>query len=1260
MKKKLYCSIVCIMLSAAGLGIVVGSAGGIKTSILNNSHYASLRRNTFVIDDQSEYTSHGTGEDAYYTAVALSSQNSLMTMFAGFELSGDQLVLHSGDLGVIANVDPMNVGFNQLSVNLTGNSNNFKYSFLSAFSYFDISDKAAEIAMGGYEDLQTFAHVHVDSTGTVSESVTTAQLPDMSDCRYTLTVILADADLTLNEVVFGTECVAQAPVKTDIGEFSDYRDSEKAAIQSSFGGYLPFVGNGLYYFYEQNNEIFLEGAFGNIALVEPVIDGFTDNDYLPTVNVDPTPYGQIVFQTLLDGVVYTVDVEYCVNEIVTYKIRLSNTEEIHGLYDEWPLELFAQYLTTGFCDILEDNPLDDAEAQFLDVSSLAFPEGIEGENALALLILGYEATSELDGEQVAFLALVSYLSSLVADQTLNFVVTKNETPYNNEFIPGEEYEFSISDGVHSFTAYFDGSLCLLLLSEPDLQSAFPLALINQTLELSQDKSVANYLGTGQFGYRVYSDSINVDVYYTSAASVELYRNALLDSGLYLYGESNDYVDFRSDVFDGYAVSMNFEDVDTLHKFRISFRKNSEFAKYNSFNDALQAYSSDSKVLEHVYPTIQGDHVYRVVRDSYTYRDYRATEGIYVNELDQAYVNDLIANATYNAYYNAYIFEDEYDGNNYFAIRAEVLTGGVRIQPMSLYVDPAYELLDSDQANALLEAKFDELYGDLEHGTPSEQAEYQLYVDAIVYAPASNGNKVYSVSGDSCVEFSIYGQDRETYANAYTQAAITKGYAYSELQNRYYFGNTVVQVSRYDTADSTYNNTKSTIRFMPSGSGYHYVDFVSYANAGLTDIEANFASFPHEDDEEIFYRKSGSNQVVVSGEFDNKQFIKNLLANGFYYYDNSYPGYELRKSVGTALYKVRSDTTMYESGEYDLWSSDPRGLRGYRFEVINNYYLGLNDALDEYMQGTSSTFVQDLLDAIPNYNSDASFHIEAGYYDSIDVNYADSLDKDAFIAALHAKGYVNSRGKDNFIYVGTDYTVNVSFNNSSDQRLFFRYTHYEWKTFPTVAQSADTFYYFASSYIPTPTETGNIVAYIYNYSTETFAFVLKKTCDINDYMSKFVALGYEVNIYRDGGGASFTLRNGPVSINGNYSVQEMGYEFYFYCENYSSLTKQFNLLDVNTFLAYRFGYTGTFLTEDYLINITNITVGKTADERDINTHITCVNSADVELLEEYVVNNTDFIKYNYYEHYYYKDYGNARYSISFDGDRIILSVDYQGA
>ena len=128
-------------------------------------------------------------------------------MLSGFELVNGHLVLRDGQLGLFANITPMNVGFNELSVELTGNSNSFKYSIISAFSYFDISDKASEIANGQYADLETYAHVHVQSTGSVQESITTVNLPGISDCRHSLTAIIPEgADLTLDEVVFGTDC----------------------------------------------------------------------------------------------------------------------------------------------------------------------------------------------------------------------------------------------------------------------------------------------------------------------------------------------------------------------------------------------------------------------------------------------------------------------------------------------------------------------------------------------------------------------------------------------------------------------------------------------------------------------------------------------------------------------------------------------------------------------------------------------------------------------------------------------------------------------------------------------------------------------------------------------------------------------------------------------------------------------------------------------------------------------------------------------
>ena len=1249
MKKKLYCSLLCVMVSAAGLGIVVGTAQGITNSIFNFNH-TSLRRNTFVIDDETQYQSQGT----YYTAVALSEQNSLLTMFSGFELENDKLVLPAGEIGVIANIDPMNVGFNRLKVDLTGNTNNFKYSVISAFSYFDISDKAIEIATGSYADLQTFAHVHVASSGAVVEDITTTQLPGMSDCRHTLTVIIADATLTLNEVIFGTECVAQVPTKTDIGTFSNYRASELAIIESNFGGYLPFVGSGLYYFYQDGTDLYFEGAFGDMSLAIPVISDFGENNYIPTVEVEPNPYGQIIMQTIANNVVYTADISYCANALFTYKIRLNNTEELYGVLDEWPVDLFAERLSTEFCDILEENQLPDQGEKFYEITELVYDEEtLESRRGLGLVIYGYEPAGGLTSDQVAFLALVDYLRSLVNDPDLGFIITEDATPYEAQFIAGEEYSFSISDGIHSMTAIYSDPIVALLFLEPRLVTGFPLQLINEVLALPQGKSVPNYLGIGQFSYsnREGQTSLNVEIYYSNKASVNLYRNALLDSGLKIYSEGIGYVEFRSDVFDAYCVQIHYYDVDTLNKFSIYFRRNDDFRRVNSLSDALSAYTTEQLILDHVYPTISGDHLYRVVTDNYSYNEYRTTKGIYISDLDQAYVNDLVNGATYNAYYNAYVFESETEGTNVFAIRVETLPNGVRIEPMSLYLDPNHELLDSTAANALLQATFNDKYGDLATGTAEEQALYAQLVDAFIYAPDSNGAKVYSVV-DGQLEFFVYGKDRLAYIAAYDQAAGNHSYEYSKLQNRYYYGNTTIEVIRNDSVEDDYDSSRTKFSFHDNNTTYHYAEFVSHDNAGLSDIELDFIVFPHQGDEEMFYRAPGSDQVIVSDEFDQRQYINDLLNAGFYYYQNGYPEYQLRKSVGTTLYKITSNTYMYEAGHYAIYSVDPRGFRGYKFEVIENYYEDFNSAITNYEYELNATLVA----ALPSYSGDASFHIEAGYMDSFDINYALSVDMDAFIAALRAKGYVNTDSHNtNFVYAGEDFSVTVYIDSSMDNHRISFYLHdYTWRVFPTAAQAADTCYYLLSDYIPRPDETGAIYASPDNYGCENFVFTLKSTVDLDAYLAKLEVSGFEVRKYKDGTGGSYEFDNGTININGSYYNEPMGYHFYFYCNNYSELTKRINVLDLNTYYSYRWNFNPNFVSEDYYIDATYLSHGYSSDYRDVN-FIIYTDSQSLSDFEAYIVASGEYQTIQYMEHYYYKDVDGVRYSININGEYIYFAA-----
>ena len=1265
MKKKLYCSILSIMISAAAFGVAISNFGNIRDSIFSVNHN-SLRRNSFVINEDTDFTLPGNDDfgNHAYLAVALSSENSIQTVLVGFNLVENKLVLPAGGLGIITNFDPMNVGFNEVSITWTGSENNFTYSTISAFSYFrfaenDFYQNIGNMALGAYEDLETYAHVHVTTTGTFTESVTKAKVPGIVDTRHVVSVITADTDLTLEEVVFGTDCAAQVPVVDEIGTYAGYTQAELGMLTAfDYLAPLPFIGNGLYYFHQEQDGLYIDGAFIDSDLIEPVIDGFDDNDYIVTLNEEPEPpsdlYGRILEQTYIDNVVYSADITYCANQLITYKIKLTVGGEIVGLMDEWPSGLFRQYLSTEFADILDDNPLDDQEAQFFDITQLAFGGGEEGQNLMALMILGYEATQEYTQDQVAFMALVSYLRSMVADQTLDFVSVNEYLPYNWDFEDDEEYSMQISDGVHNILAIYNGedNIVALLFFEPILESAFPTQAINTALDLPQGSSIIPYTGIGKFGYRTdgHETSFNVDVHYANAAAVNAYRTALEQAGFYIYSQSTGYVVYRSDVFEAYEVSISYSDIETQKTFGLYYHRNNEVYRYNSFTDALQRLTSDSTILSHQFPVLSGDYRFNVVEYTVIHSTKTTIRGIYIGGLGQAYVNDLINGATYNAYYNAYVFS-EHSGDNYAAVRYEILPGGVRVEPLLVTINQDSTLLDSTEANALLAANFASAYGALENSAvPEEAAKYDLYHDAFIYAPESNDEKVYKVGN---LDFVIYGKDCDTYANAYTQAAQTAGYTYSYLQNVYYYGNTDVKVVRYNSVEYDNSGSRVSFNFEPIGNNYTYAEFTSYANADLGDIESNFVSFPHEGNEEIFYHATGSNQVVVKNGFDNDAFIGSLLDDGFYYFDNSNVERELRKSVGTTLYRVDINKSGYLQDVYNFGSLDSRGFYCYKFEVINDYYLSFADAVSSYTQGN---FNAKLLSALPTYdNNDESFRVESGYLDSFSMNLASSFDKAAFIYALRQKGYTGS--SDYFTYAGEDFKVTVNFDSNNQHSMHFYFYDYTWRTFPTAQEAVGTLYYFASEYIPTPDETGNIIAIPGNYSSDTFCVTLKSTVNIQNYVNKFIALGYDVSFDEDKGDYSLNLSSGPVHIHGSICLDEMGYSLYLSCDNFESLSHSFNITDYEAYLDYRFGLSGiSFLSGSYQsFTVTRLETNHTSNLEDIYLSV-YTDSQTIDDLEDYISQETGYTARAYDGRSYEKVVGQYRYVFRFYSENFEIRIE----
>ena len=1223
MKKKLYSPILCVTLGAVAFGLALSSFGNIKESILRYSH-SSIRRNQFVINHNSEVSLLGDDDfgNHVYSAVALSGGNSLQTLFVGFNTVNDKLVLSAGDVGIITNYDPMNVGFNLLSVTWTGSNNEFTYSTVSAFSYFrfaedDFYENIDAMANGAYADLETYAHTHVTATGTFTETVNTSKLPGILDTRHVVSVITADADLTLEEVVFGTECVAQVPVVSEIGTYSDYRQSEKDLIEDVYGFPVPFVGNGLYYMYQQGNDIYIEGAFVDDDLVEPVLDGFDDLDYIVTLSTDPTAplgFGRIVEQSTNGTDFFTADIQYCANAIVTYKIKLTTDAELIGYYEDWPDKLFEDNLSTEFASFVKSNPLEDEEAGFFDITDLALGGyQDDSQNFLAIAIFGYSSYQE------AFNALIDYLTGIANDTNNDYVISKSEIPSGNPRVyeDGEEYELQITDGVHTFYASYSEDIVVLLFNEPVLVNAFPTTLVNETLGLPQGRSVIPFGETGRFNYREREGATSIDIYVyeSNLESVFGYRNALLAAGLTSYGQNSGYFELRSDVFDGYSVNIDYRDISTTHKITLSFRRNNDLRTANSFSDALAIFTSDSTILDHVFPTISGDHVYRVVTNSYNSSEYKLVKGIYISDLGQSYINDLLLDAEYNAYYNAYLFEDETDGSNTLAIRYEVLTSGVRIEPLMIAVDQTIQLLDSVDANVILQNNFDSSYDYLAQSQdPDDQAKYAKYVQAFTLAPNSNGEKVYMVDSTS-PSFTIYGANAETYADAYTASAESKGFTYSRLQNRYYFGSDdQIRVFRDDSIDSNNDNTSIRFSFVPTNSDtYVFADFTSYADANLADIENNFVSFPHNGNEKIFYHASGSNKVVVETAFDNRQFVLDLIADGFYYYSTGTDDFELRKSDGTTMYKVVASRSGYLENTYSTYYSDARRFYVYTFDVVQNYYTTFASEISDYDDVISARY----LNALPTYtNNDNSFHIEDCSPSSVTFSLSEDVNQTAVVNAFLNAGFTGNDAS-SLHYNGEDFRINCHFYFVGSWVLYIYFEDYTWQSFPTTAQSMNTLYYFASSYIPTPDETGNIFATPTNYTSSSFYFVLKNTVDIESYISKLSALNYTINrsdssrLY-----VHFNLSNETIQLDGYIDETDMGYAVSFNCYNYESLTKSVDLYDLNTYFA-RLGYAGLNVMDvTYSVNVSQTSYGEYWEEK-VEYIQFYMDNADIEALKTYI-------------------------------------------
>ena len=1084
--------------------------------------------NTFVIDEETDFVE----DSGLIVATAISgSENTLQTLFYGFELDGDDLVLRANTPAFFENIDPMNRGFNAIHAEFVSDAS-FDYSVMCLFSYHQMDPE--EVMAGKYADMSRIGslHAHSDANFTLDETFTSTTCPGMENARYALGLFSATRDIRLSELTLGTSCLVEPPVISEEGEFSDYSSSEKALMTSKLGEVLPFVGTGVYYFDDEDR---LCGIFFDDQLGEQFVEalqtdmGFeTTSEYMPQ---DESDTGRFSLQkeTIVDGnpVIETVIIEFRMVGVITYKVTMSTEMDWIGRYDEWPTEFIEESLSDEFADVINDDPLNEPNMVY---QMMTYQE--KGETALIMQIL-----DDVDSELSILQTLKAYVAQVLADNpTYQF---RSETPGPLpavEPLTYNEYEYVISDGVHTICVeYEQGEGLGIIFYEVLLVDTFPTDEINTYLGLTGGDSIIPYTGEGKF--RV-SNSHNVYVYFADVSELEAYRQTLELNGFVNRDNSaSTSCTYVQNAFGTYYIYMSWGDMDRDGYFGIYFYEESKDYFKGTFKDAKEAMYSDQLILDHDFPEISGNHTYRIQKNSTNY----IKEGIYISDLGQAYLDLLFDGATYNNYFGCYVFTDEDDGSNYFGLEAELVSGGIRLHARLVSMSDANLLLDSVDANAKLAANYSNLFEYLMYSDPDV---YASYMAALPQLPNSNGEKVYYVEDYSPTVY-FYGNNKESLVTSFDSALITNGFVYSRLQSMYHFGTTNLKVDQRSDKNS-YGS--SCVRFsFTERTSYPRVDFVSHSAADLSALETQFAALPYTGDEEMFYHPAGVNKVIADNNFDLAQFKSNLIAADFKLTRDYGTEFYFEKEVGVALYKVEIRNYDYDSA-YEFYSET--GFWRIEFFYDSTFFDTFTNeiaAIDPSNMPNSTTLAH-----LPDLSSHgATFHVNSSSSTYLEVCYKSSLTGNDIIAALVAAGYQYDSSKNTYVYYtnGGNFAISC-YIDSSSRRFQFSYIDLTYTTWPDYRENLTSLYYRLHDYIVGPDETGNIYKEPDYYYQSSFYFRLSKDVDIQAYLSKLQNLGYELT-YSSGNRWDLTYEHkgqNPFEITCQISEYVESYYVQFWCNN----------------------------------------------------------------------------------------------------------------
>ena len=1078
MKKRIYTIISAVTLLALGGALALSHTDKLESLLFRNM--PNRAPNTFVIDEDTDFSVAGYDDedDPIYQGVAISEQNSLTTMFSGFELNSDKLSVSQYGVGFFMNTDPMNRGFNGVYTKFSG-TGNFNFNIMLYFSYFELDPIG--VLTGGYGDLQTIGSVQVTANQLAENNFTSTDLPGMEACRYVLGVVFSTDGTTLEELRFSTPCIETVP-EVQESDFDDYRASDKAIMMNTIGEVIPFFGFGGYHF---NNDGTGYGVYFMDDLAQPFIEAIYAAGYEVTSEESPTSITDVVRMYIQkkvtvagEPVIRTMIVDYC-PFLYSFKLELTTEVAYIGAYDTWPASLFNEVFNyDDFADTIIDNPFEETGITFV---AREYNSGSDT-NSIQLKLDGYDTETE------EARALIAYLKEFVQENDgWSVYGVPFELPEGEDIYSGYEYE--IHSGPYRIVLrYNEREGVFLQFREQKLLDTYPTEQVNAVLGLTGTDSIIPYTGTGKF--KIYDNSSYVYVYLSDMENAIAYAQLLANSGFrYSENYSSEYV-LVNEVFDSYQVRIYFSSLEYDEYFSIGYERCSLGTEYSSFQAALEAYTSESLARNHVYPELSGEHTYKTITTEYTYQPF--AKGIYISGLTSSYLNSLIGSAEYNAYYDAYQFEDDGNGNCLF-ISVEEVSGGVKINPF--VVSNPVTLYNSSDANALLLAQYEAHYPD---GT-------QHHADALasrVDLPNSNGEKIYLVSSYT-TNVAIYGANSRTVANQYFAAIESHGYDVSDLQKHYVYGTTGFNGS-WSISTNTYGVSFSTFHFTYDSSVNPLIHFVAHDDANLASIESVFAEFPHNGAEEIFYN-DGYNYVVTDDTFDDVAFSNALIANGFERHDTT-DYYYFVKDNGTAYYRVDH----YNSyGTFNITEDD--GYHVYYFTTEASHYCTFNEILAA-ASASGNPVPTTIVNALPSFNSLGTvFNYGGADSQSFWARFSSQTDLNAFATATMAAGF-KKEGSSSFTYSdGENFYIYISINTSYKE-ISVRYRNYQWTTTPDVTECSNTILYKLQDHILFPDETGNVFyfdrAYCRNNSSSWMDFYLRPSLvDIEDYVEKLVNNGF---------------------------------------------------------------------------------------------------------------------------------------------------------